>query len=355
MLSGGKSGILVLNTAVFTAMITPLSSRDYVTKFPASVDFQLEYEKSITNLLTCKHALVQSTWQKFKILDSSYPITHDKNQNEKWTFSGEFNPGTCHFQKFTFEKAKKCLYKSSIYFIGDSRTRQIYRAAVQISKNENYVWDFKQHKNILTESNIKFFWSQSFTGFPAVHEMETAYDQIFFNLLAENKPSLIVIGEQVLHPMADLLGAFQMKINQSKLETNHPWQIEQNTSRKLKLYIQSSIKVFTEKILPELLRLDTKILLLSFTLPSSKFPVGQKNWTLLKNFYDTSMQDVAENHRNVFFTNINSKSAFYHGRSLTAETTHKVPHRKILIPDSLRVVCDAVYSIACPTENRHCC
>ena len=101
MLSGSKSGFYILNTVIFTVLVTSISSRVYISTLPASVNFQREYGKSILNRQTCESALVQSTWQNFKILDSSYPITHDTNKNEDWIFSGEFNPGTCQFKKFT--------------------------------------------------------------------------------------------------------------------------------------------------------------------------------------------------------------------------------------------------------------
>ena len=186
-------------------------------------------EKELREHASCRNFLTEGEWSKFTYTVGdlgTLPFTKKSFFLQKngsffeiyflfklffthplaWTYKGEFVPSHCQMIDYQPADLQACVKadknRPSIHFIGDSRTRLLYRAAVATYQNRGIeTVDFHDDK---MNDPFQFHWGSSFNGEAITPETQqgTGFNRLMSLI---GKSQLTVIGEHVLHPVFDLM------------------------------------------------------------------------------------------------------------------------------------------------------
>lgn len=315
-------------------------------------------EKELREHASCKNLLAEGEWSQFKYKpgeQNEFPYT--KNPLA-WTYSGEFVPSHCQLIDFASDDLKNCVAadreREYIHFIGDSRTRLLYRAAVATYQNRPIeTVDFHDDA---ANYPFKFNWGSSFDGEPIIPE--TKQGSGLSKLIANyDNSQLIVIGEHVLHPIFDLI-----EHNPDK-DQKWYWSV-------INKYFDSQLNYFEKNIVPQLRYVDNtkSIVIMSFegNLKTYGGKWSKEDWEKFQKLYNGRMEKIADNNKGIYFMKINSLTIWGpKGEQLSADWTHKlIPESPQEMPDALKADIAFLFNFHCNSkmnliegyrDNQVCC
>ena len=193
----------------------------------------------------CENILRSGKWVNFKTngFERDGNVTHPYDWNypyHPWPFfrlwnqqnySGKWKTGNdCKLEHFEAENS--CLKNVSVILMGDSRTRQLAHAISQFIKGESTYLDHKlETDHVFYDDNstkVSYIWSKTFDRNSS---MDFGFDELKKQVDRNKMKKLVLIGEQILHPIEILIrNKFFSTRNKSLIEEiyNDPndWVVE---------------------------------------------------------------------------------------------------------------------------------
>ena len=309
---------------------------------------------------SCQSMLSNGNWSNFKYLTSKQV----PDVKKKWNYSGSFDPFKCELHNYTASEIQKCLSldpdKPLIQLMGDSRTRVLYRSLAALRDGRNKIHAEQIHHD-LKLGNFTFIWSQSMLNssikfgdfYPKVirgfDEFYSFYDQA----------QLVIIGEQVLHPLVQFIQQAEKNEKYSKKEI----------IRISKQYFTTEINWFAENQLPKLAQNNHRTVIVMSSemyykdyLLKNKETWGFKETREIQRFYNAMMKERVAEYDNVFHMATNNMTTHSPAdKHLLPDGSHKItPWSPQTIPDALMADLQRIYNLHCNsklfrTEEKLCC